>query len=432
MTTIVRAAAFVGCVLVLAGEARAQFVSGTVTGTIKIKDTRADPYSASISGTPAWASRATAGETVPTGARQTGKFVNTTLNPLPAPLSIAAPRALVYVCIGLNGQFCTLHYWARASETGVYTVPWSGTGTVNRITVTSHPEWPDWSSSTPSQTRPPHVFRITTSSGTILEYGTTVISSGILTGTRIMNHEIVPSEAGNAYLTAAETYLMHGVQVQPPNLSIIADMKGVLISINESPSGLTVGGGVAPTDSFVALVPGTATANPFSIAHELGHILAWRSFNVATALIGLAEYNCDNMLIPAWSEISNECEKGAWHDGIAHMHAAMWMWVRTTPNPRIPRGFNSSVGTSIETPGTECGTTVPGHRRVICNARAMWDLVDRPTADDDSINNRDLGSVVHVYRSYASNCAPGFDNGCVGEPGVNDMNWKDYRRNHRV
>jgi hypothetical protein len=345
---------------------------------------------------------------------------------------VPAPRILVELCVDINGGDCTLRYRARASETGTYSIPWSGNGAVTRLRVGAYPEWPDITTVWTAPTHPPNVFRVTTVASPIvfLGYGIALVGRG-LTGNRTINVNFGESEYGNAYLTSAEVTLMHAAQNQPPSGSIVTDLKGVLVSVLEPISGLMEAGAVTPRDDIIRLVPGVSGSNPFSLAHEWGHIVTWRSFDVSVALLDLAQYFwCDGLGDFPWTEMSNECERVAWMDGVAHMHGSMWMWTRSAPNPRIPR--MTSEGAGMETPDEsgECGAGISGHRRVICNARAMWDVVDRPTGDDDTLMTRDLGSVVEVMRTYARNCAEPFANGCVGEVGVDDMNWMDYRRNH--
>jgi hypothetical protein len=72
-----------------------------------------------------------------------------------------------------------------------------------------------------------------------------------------------------------------------------------------------------------------------------------------------------------------------------------------------------------------------GHTRAICNAFAMWDVIDRPTGDDDLIETAiDLGHVIHVLRTYPT-CTSTITSRCVHENDLtNGMNWRDYRHNH--
>jgi len=401
--------------------ANAQTSSGVVSGIIRIRDGRTDPY---------LQSNHVSSRSVPppSGARQLNKFVDPSMSP--ASPYIPAPRILVELCVDINGGDCTLRYKARATESGTYSIPWSGNGSVTRLRVGAYPEWPDISTIWTSPTHPPNVFRVTTVGSPIvfLGYGPSV-TTGML-GNRTIDVTYTATEYGNAYLTSAEVTLMHAAQSQPPSGSIVNDMKGVLISTLESNVPLMVAGGVTPRDDIIRLAPGITASNPFTLAHEWGHIVMWRSFDVEYALIGGPEYfNCDSVISPAWEDLSNECERASWMDGFAHMHAAMWMWTRTAPSPRIPRIF--TTGTSMESHGSDqCEPNTQGHRRVMCQARGMWDIVDRPSGDEDTLMNRDLGSVIRVLRSFPRPCILPSDNGCVGEFGTNDMNWMDYRRNH--
>jgi hypothetical protein len=68
----------------------------------------------------------------------------------------------------------------------------------------------------------------------------------------------------------------------------------------------------------------------------------------------------------------------------------------------------------------------------------MWDVLDEPPGDDDTITSRGLNSVVSVFRSYPRPCVPPFDNGCNSEgypyyqlyEDYAGNNWKDYKRSH--
>lgn len=400
------------------GALSAQSVSGTVRGQIRIADGRADPYLGSGFGLSSRSSPP------PDGARQVQKFTNPSLNPV-TPL-VPAPRILVEVCVGINGGNCTLRYRARASETGMYSVPWSATGSVTSIRVGAYPEWPDITTVWTAPTHPPNVFRVTTAGSPIIHLGwSQLFTTGVLTGVKEINVDYGQSEYGDAYLTSAEVTLMHAAQNQPPRGSIVNDLKGVLVSVLE-PIGTPAPSGVTPRDDLFRLAPSTAQLAPFVVAHEWGHIVTWRSFDVEFALIVLQYYSFDGDLV--WSDLSNEWERAAWMDGIAHMHAAMWMWTRSAADAQIPRGTPRSM--EVHDSPNECGNGIMGHRRVMCNARAMWDIVDRPTGDDDTLTSRDLGSVIEVMRSYARTCVVPFTNGCVGEEGYDEMNWMDYRRNH--
>ena len=79
--------------------------------------------------------------------------------------------------------------------------------------------------------------------------------------------------------------------------------------------------------------------------------------------------------------------------------------------------------------------TNSGHTRAICNAFAMWDVIDWPgtfpTGEDDDINQSiDLGQVLRVLRTYPT-CTSTITSRCVHESQLtNGMNWRDYRHNH--
>jgi len=233
---------------------------------------------------------------------------------------------------------------------------------------------------------------------------------------------------------------MLGSQSIPPGGSILGDMQGVDIFVNDL--GVPGGGGVALTDSEVLLVPSTATLNPFTLAHELGHIVAWRSLDVGVPPYEFTAYAaCGASGDYPWSDFTLECEKPAFWEGFAHVVGGFWMWNPEvqpaevggcgTAGHGIPRGGCTSLESPLQRPGSTggasaCGAGAPGHQRAICNARALWDVVDRPNS-----LGRDLGEIVRVLRAYPRVCLPApFDNRCVNEWGYDGMNWKDYKANH--
>jgi hypothetical protein len=433
--------------------------SGTLSGTIKIHDSRHDPYARNLDmayppndrpDTPwgVYAGQYSQGSTPPNGARQLGKFITDG----EASVQVRARYILVSICISTNSvPGCSYLRMVRASADGDYSHSWSiSAGIPTRITIGVYPDYPNISGTyTPpgGVGHPPHNFRITVPGNPIVMLGSQSRTTS-LTGNKTIDVTLSASEVGNAFLTTAEVYAMHAAQTQPSSGSILADMRNLNVYANHSVTW-------APLDSVVQLATGRATKEPHTVAHELGHIVNWRAFDLVNAPLTADIYTaCDPPLNPSpgWLQFTNECEKAAWAEGFANLHEGMWMWTRSALNPHIPREYDEArnmFDTPTRVGGADLNTMVEpldcpvlhGHKRGMCNAYAMWDIIDRPAlpgGDDDTIDQAiDLGHVIQVMRSYPRPC-PTNGNRCVHElynNGVLDnhgMNWRDYLHNHSL
>lgn len=234
------------------------------------------------------------------------------------------------------------------------------------------------------------------------------------------NVAVTSGEKETAYLTAEEFY----ARVVRQSTTLLNTMKGVAVHINSAPFSA-----VTPTALDVHLSGGMAVGNAFAEAHELGHMVAWRSFGLVLAPFraDFLDYMCFDAN-PTHSWTSLECEKAAWNEGFANMVAAAWMWARSAPRPVIPvtaAGFNLESG----------ACTTPGRNNEGCQAKALWDIYDSRTGDDDGITDRAMGSITRVLRAYPDHCL--FDNRCSneGDPlglnalDLNALNHLDFRGN---
>lgn len=126
----------------------------------------------------------------------------------------------------------------------------------------------------------------------------------------------------------------------------------------------------------------------------------------------------------------------------------MWLWTRaarpaSTTNAagqtgvRIPG--NGGLGWNLEArnaDGMLCETAVDADNRMLCNVRALWDIVDNPATEDDTITARDLSDVIGVLRSYPQACTCGLENHCANEGvapcwgDLDALNWKDFKANY--
>jgi len=234
-----------------------------------------------------------------------------------------------------------------------------------------------------------------------------------------------------AYMTTQEFY----ARVVNQSTAFLNTMKNVHVHVNSTPTTPGVAGGIAPTTSDVFLTGGTATASAFTVAHELGHIVAWRSLGVVTVPFraDFLDFACDGVVVPAHGWDSLECQKAAWNEGFAHFVGAAWMWARNAQNPVIPQ--DEANGFDLE--NELCDTPNVGNE--CSHAKALWDIYDNPAGDDDGIANRSMASITQVLRGYTDFCIVPFvsDNRCSneGDPlgansfDFNALNHLDFRGN---
>lgn len=409
---------FVIGMALLPSPARAQFFSGTVRGNVSAPEPRENPYT-----------QAGYLSSSPTGARQA--------------ISTGSSQHMMQMLVRVRiTDFVTTTYYTRTNGAGNYSVPWSHLWPPNKIEVDVFPARPEIDT-VPTTSKPTNWFEIRGYGGiAMVSLRGASRSSGTLTGTQTINLTLpANSEFVAAFQTARDTYRM--IHAEGGGAATIGDMLGLKIFVNDATLG--VGGGIAPLADEIYLSPGLARQRPFSVAHEIGHILTWRSFDISAAPASLAlAYLCDGN--PGWADFTDECEQAGFLDGVAHLVGALWMWNRNASplhsslaSPVIPRGsMNFSIEAPQQLPGTPlargCHKTF-GHPpgRVACNARALWDIVDNPVGDDDAISNRSLSHIITVLRAYPRFWNPAClinDNHCVLEAGLNDgMNWHDFRAN---
>jgi hypothetical protein len=243
------------------------------------------------------------------------------------------------------------------------------------------------------------------------------------------------SEILNVYYTAREMYGLFATMGTPfVGGSTTSDMFGLHLDTNY-PGG---SGGGTPTDSQIFLGAGTGVSLPETVAHEIGHALVWRSLDQSVAVInGTTDYWCyDDGGNSTWRAFSQECDRAAFHEGLADSISALWMWFRTADPPGgnpnfLPDSSSGGVPIDLESAGT-CGDgSGPDYRKPFCSARAMWDIMDNSPTDGDGITSRDLSDVVGVLRSYQRGCWAPWDNRCANEAGydAHGNNWKDFKWN---
>jgi hypothetical protein len=338
----------------------------------------------------------------------------------------------VLIHLHLNTLFGS-NFYTVTNDTGCYTIAWDDASALwFPVSAQVNVIWasPNMALNTQRTTPPGRLFTI--DNGLLFSDITTARNVN-LNATTTLNVAVNGGEAGEhtaAYLTAEEFY----ARVVRQSTAFLNTMRGVHVHINSTPP-IQSSAGITPTGSDVFLTGGTATASAFTVAHELGHIVAWRSLGLALSPFraDFQDYACDGVIIPSHSWDSLECEKAAWNEGFAHFVAAAWMWARNAPRPVIPEdeadGFNlESEVCDTPSVGNECS-----------QAKALWDIYDNRAGDDDGISNRNMASITQVLRGYPDFCTVPFvsDNRCSneGDPlgansfDFNALNHLDFRGN---
>jgi hypothetical protein len=384
-----------------AGPSESHAVNGTLSGCVTTTEVRVNPFSSG------------------TGRLWTSQPGN----------GMQVRRALIQ--LHLNTVF-GLNFYTVTNDSGCYTIAWNDASALwFPVSAQVKVIWasPDMTLNTQRTTAPGRLF--TVHNGPL--FSDIATSRNVnLNATTTQNVTVTGGEAGEhtaAYLTAEEFY----ARVVRQSTNLLNTMRGVAVHINSTPPGPSAG--VTPTASDVFLTGGTATNNAFVVAHELGHIVVWRSLGLSLAPFraDFLDYACDGVIIPSHSWDSVECQKAAWNEGFAHVAGAAWMWARTAPSPIIPEdeanGFNlESELCDSPNVGNECS-----------HAKALWDIYDGRTGDDDGITTRSMVSITQVLRGYPDFCLfplPG-DNRCSneGSPGglnsfdFNALNHLDFRGN---
>lgn len=393
--------------------------SGTVSGQVIGLDCRADPY-------------ARAGAAGAVGRRQF--FAQTG----PMPLQEIMVRIDV-----LSADAEPTTRFGRTNAAGLFEIDWSTAADMEAVVVTVVAKRPDIAATEVLSREPASQFELGGPLGvadvaTLATAGFPLPRGDVTATTQADTTLTECNEITDAFYTLREVYTLFDSQGDPfIGGSIRSDMLGLHLSLNNPGFG-----GGTPTASSIFLGAGTAAARPETVAHEVGHAVAWRALDQDIALInGTTDYN---ICVPdpnnlTWQDFSLECDKAAFHEGLATAIAAFWMWREEAPAPFWPPDGSAPGGLppSLEAPGL-CDD-IPGTRFTapFCNTRAVWDLYDNPPFDDDDVVSRDLSDIVGVLRSYQRSCLNPYDNNCANEgawigAGIVDSdgnNWKDFRAN---
>lgn len=398
--------ALFACVLLASG---ASYAGGTVSGRVTTTDNRNNPYVEVGCGAN------------PTGARQGGKFAGQTYN-----MSEILVRVQV---VNRSDGYVWQTFYTKANASGDYSVNWTfNQSDLHEVKVAVFSRLPVLAAGTSTTSMPAFEFSI---GNAILDTKNSQLAFGNVV--RVLNFAITPSDVTAAYLTALEVFQ------QWANAGDIRPLpQGISVNVNDTTN-------FTPLATGVGLTAGTATAEPYTLAHELGHALMWQSWEMPQAIIFPTDYfmeypngnSCGNY---SWSRFSCEHEKVAFAEGWGDLNGGLWMWNRAAApagcTVRIPRE-NPSVG--LEGAGSCFPEGTYDHNKPICNARALWDIVDNPVNDDDSIQDRGLTSLVNTLKNYptmlfcwAGNRTKyeGYYAATIPACGWSDVdgnNWRDFR-----
>ena len=274
--------------------------------------------------------------------------------------------------------------WTRTNNAGQYSVSWWGLTSPVAIVSKVYSIRPKLGENqvVNQDEIPEPEFRITTAGFSNVNVGETwrFSATASLGDTQIIDITVAPAarEVMNAYLTARETYAMLSAQTSPGSGGTIrSDMQGVDIFAN-SAFDVGFGGGLAYFNDEVYLGPNTATKFPFTIPHELGHIVSWRSMDWWKAPYDFSAYSYGGDSNLSWQDLSNEYERPAFWEGFANAVGGLWMWrTNATPTPGVGTGcaaFGNTPGVprgdtgclSLEDPSNGCGPNRNrGHRRAM-------------------------------------------------------------------
>jgi hypothetical protein len=193
------------------------------------------------------------------------------------------------------------------------------------------------------------------------------------------------------------------------------------------------GWGFAPTGNEILVAARTPVLTPWTVAHELGHLVTWNALGLRVAPLLPTDY-----VGLTWDFFTRESERAAFLEGMASFFAMAWMWERTAAAPTLYRGatrfdFEAATGTGQDptTMPFACATVPSGWERPFCNAAALWDVFDAPADDDDPMTTRTQADIVATLDGYPDACPPAAANGCTNELGPGGLNHNDFLRNFR-
>ncbi len=279
-----------------------------------------------------------------------------------------------------------------------------------------------------SDSMPPPVFSIHGATGRPLGNSRSVE----LTDNTTVDRTLAGGDAAAAYLTAWEFFdrVVRGGNGGRSDRLVNA-MRGIHIFIGLP--NLSGGWGIAPTQKEVLVAARMPVLTPWTVAHELGHLVTWNALGWRVAPLLPTDYAG-----LTWDFTTRESERAAFLEGMASFLAMAWMWERTAAAPTLYRGgarfdIEAASGTGDDRGAApfDCTTVSSGWERPFCNAAALWDVFDAPAGDDDPMTTRTQVHIVDTLDHYPDGCPPPADNGCSNEVGFAGLNHNDFLRNFR-
>ncbi len=273
---------------------------------------------------------------------------------------------------------------------------------------------------------PPPIFSLHGITGQPLMNSRTVE----LAANTTVDRTITSGDAAAAYVTAWEFFDRVVRGGNGARSERLADaMRGIHILIGLP--NVTGGWGLAPTAKEVLVAARTPVRTPWTVAHELGHLVTWNALGLSVAPLLPTDY-----VGLTWDLTTRESERAAFLEGMASFFAMAWMWERTAVAPTLYRGgtrfdFEAATGTGGDPAKTPfaCATVPSGWERPFCAAAALWDVFDARATDDDPMANRTQVDIVETLDRYPDGCPPAAANGCSNEVGLSGLNHNDFLRN---
>lgn len=340
-------------------------------------------------------------------------------NPTKYPLDGILVRLKVTYYDYLSDETRYSSYYTRADDEGYYEIDWDTGLDTAWVSSTLRVSWarPDMPMGTVTQSKPTRKFYVAHILGGDSGYSTSLPLS---TGTLVKNITFTSSwsdEYISAYFTANELY--DRVVAQSSALSSDMNDIAILIESTITPSGVT------PTDDAVFIWGFAAQNFPETLAHELGHMLAWRQLDIPYAPYGLQDYSiCGNDGPYPWGFSTIECEKIAFWEGFADLILGAWLY------PRDAQGSRSVANNYFLENASSSVCIFPlAQFKQSCVTNILWDFYDNPPGDDDNISNRSMISVGRTLREYPRSCPFWNDNRCNNESGTSGMNLWDFHGN---
>ncbi len=316
--------------------------------------------------------------------------------------------------------------FVRTDANGCYSATWTD-GTRNTFPVRARMTilWSHAEMNGQQDRLPPPTFSIHGITGQMLGNSRTVELSADTT----VNLTVTSGDAAAAYVTAWEFFdrvVDGGNGARSERL--VEAMRGIRI-VTGLPN-VSGGWGLAPTGREILVAARTPVLTPWTVAHELGHLATWNALGLSVAPLLPTDY-----VGFTWDFTTRETERAAFLEGMASFLAMAWMWERTAAAPLLYRGgtrfdFEAATGTGegqAITPIT-CATVRFGWERPFCNAAALWDIFDAPSADDDPMIDRTQVDVVRTLDRFPDRCPPPAANGCGNEVGASGLNHNDFLR----